>query len=84
MLWNLNVLKSFCITSHSVGSFAEYATVEGWFSKGSIYAEGENNHDDGKSEGETSRDHIDVLIYLQLKQWILYSFTLDSCNLLRT
>lgn len=56
------------LTNRSVGSFAEYTTVEGWFSKGSIYAESEDYHDDGKGDGETSRDHIDVLICFQLKQ----------------
>lgn len=49
------------LTSYSAGSFAEYATIEGWFSKGGIYAEGKNCHDNSEGESKASGNHIDDL-----------------------
>lgn len=56
----------FMLTSDSVGSFSEYATIERWFFVGSIYAEGEDYRNNSESENKTDGNHDDGLIYFQL------------------
>lgn len=55
------------LTSHSVRPFSEYATIERWFFVGSIYAEGEDYHNNSESECKTDGNHDDGLIYFQLR-----------------
>lgn len=50
----------FKLTSYSVGSFTEYATVERWIGLVGIYAEGKNYyHDNSKNESKTNGNHVD-------------------------
>jgi len=52
----------FVLTSHGIGSLAEYTAVKGWFSIGSIYAEDEDDYDNSDSDSETNGNHVGELI----------------------
>lgn len=58
------------LTSYSVRSFAEYATVKGWFFEGSICADDKGYHDNSESQDKTNGNHVGALIYFCLKQKI--------------
>lgn len=59
--------KKTVFTSHSIGSFAEYATVKGWFFVASICADDEGYHDNSDSQDKANGNHVGAVIYFRLK-----------------
>lgn len=68
--WNID------FTSDSVGSFAKYATVERWFSVGSVHGGSEDEKNGNDCENEADRHHFDdfgLLFKKHIKYNIIYN-----------
>lgn len=71
-------MKNVTFTSYSVGPFAKYAAIEGWFSIGSIYAEGEDDYNNSESDSETNGNHVGELVGCRLKP---HKISLDNLQI---